>query len=32
MHFHLTHSAEEEWKAFNNVITEWELRRNFERI
>jgi len=32
VHFHLTHSAEEEWKAFNNVITEWELQRNFERI
>ncbi len=32
VHFHLLHSAEEEWKAFNNVVTEWELRRNFERI
>jgi glutamine synthetase len=32
VHFHLLHSAKEEWKAFNNVVTEWELRRNFERI
>lgn len=32
VHFHLLHAAEEEWKAFNNVVTEWELRRNFERI
>ena len=32
VHFHLLHAAREEWKAFNNVVTEWELRRNFERI
>ena len=32
VHFHLLHSAQEEWKAFNTVVTEWELRRNFERI
>ena len=32
VHFHLLHSAREEWRAFNNVVTEWELRRNFERI
>jgi glutamine synthetase len=32
VHFHLLHSAREEWKASNNVVTEWELRRNFERI
>jgi glutamine synthetase len=32
VHFHLLHSARQEWKAFNNVVTEWELRRNFERI
>lgn len=30
--FHLLHTAKEEWRAFNNVVTEWELRRNFERI
>jgi len=32
VHQHLLHSAKEEWKASNNVVTEWELRRNFERI
>ncbi|MEI2698950.1 MAG: glutamine synthetase family protein [Microthrixaceae bacterium] len=32
VHFHLLHAAREEWRAFNNVVTEWELRRNFERI
>ena len=32
VHFHVLHSAREEWRAFNNVVTEWELRRNFERI
>jgi glutamine synthetase len=32
VHFHLLHTAEMEWRAFNNVVTEWELRRNFERI
>jgi glutamine synthetase len=32
VHFHLLHTAEVEWRAFNNVVTEWELRRNFERI
>lgn len=32
VHFHLLHAAREEWKAFNNVVTEWELRRNFERL
>jgi len=32
VHAHLLHSAREEWRAANNVVTEWELRRNFERI
>ena len=32
VHQHLLHAGEEEWKASNNVVTEWELRRNFERI
>jgi glutamine synthetase len=32
VHFHLLHSAREEWRSFNNVVTEWEIRRNFERI
>ncbi|MFI5043429.1 MAG: glutamine synthetase family protein [Acidimicrobiales bacterium] len=30
--FHLLHAADEEWRAFNGVVTEWEIRRNFERI
>lgn len=32
VHFHLLHNAATEWRAFNNVVTEWELRRNFERF
>jgi glutamine synthetase len=32
VHFHLLHTAKEEWRASNDVVTEWELRRNFERI
>ncbi|MCU1346483.1 MAG: hypothetical protein JWL70_2749, partial [Acidimicrobiia bacterium] len=24
--------AEQEWLAFNRTVTDWELRRNFERI
>jgi len=32
VHFHLLHTAKQEWIASNNVVTEWELRRNFERI
>ncbi len=32
VHFHLLHTARAEWQAFNNTVTEWELRRNFERI
>lgn len=30
--FHLLHTARAEWRAFNDVVTDWELRRNFERI
>ena len=26
------HQVRDEWKSFNNTVTEWELRRNFERI
>ena len=26
------HTAKAEWQASNDVVTEWELRRNFERI
>lgn len=32
VHFHLLHMARQEWQAFNNTVTDWELRRNFERL
>ena len=32
VHFHLLHQVRDEWRSFNNTVTEWELRRNFERI
>jgi glutamine synthetase len=32
VHFHLVNTAKQEWARFNQVITDWELRRNFERI
>jgi glutamine synthetase len=32
VHYHLLHQVRDEWKSFNNTVTEWELRRNFERI
>ncbi len=32
VHFHLLHMARQEWSAFNNHVTDWELRRNFERL
>jgi glutamine synthetase len=32
VHFHLLHMARAEWTAFNNHVTDWELRRNFERL
>jgi glutamine synthetase len=31
VHFHLQHSAEQEWRQFNAAVTDWEVRRNFER-
>lgn len=31
-HFHLLHMARAEWQAFNNTVTDWELRRNFEQL
>lgn len=31
-HFHLLHMAEQEWSEFNRTVTDWELRRNFERL
>ncbi len=32
VHFHLTHMAEQEWGEFNKAVTDWELRRGFERL
>jgi glutamine synthetase len=32
VHFHLVHTARQEWARFNATVTDWELRRNFERI
>lgn len=32
VHWHLTHMAEAEWNAFNATVTDWELRRGFERL
>ena len=30
VHFHLVNTARQEWAASNRVVTDWELRRNFE--
>jgi glutamine synthetase len=32
VHAHLVNTARQEWEASNGVVTDWELRRNFERI
>ena len=32
VHFHLLHMAKQEWAEFNRTVTDWELRRNFERL
>ncbi len=32
VHFHLVTTARQEWARFNQVVTDWELQRNFERI
>jgi len=31
-HYHLLHMAEQEWAEFNRTVTDWELRRSFERL
>jgi glutamine synthetase len=31
-HHHLLNTAKQEWAAANRTVTDWELRRNFERI
>jgi glutamine synthetase len=32
VHHHLLNTARQEWAKANQVVTEWELARNFERI
>jgi glutamine synthetase len=32
VHFHLMNTARQEWARFNQVVTDWERRRNFELI
>jgi hypothetical protein len=32
VHHHLLNTARQEWESFNRAVTDWELRRNFERI
>ena len=32
VHFHLLNTARQEWRIFNSVVTDWELRRGFERL
>lgn len=32
VHFHLAHTVEAEFRAFHAAVTDWEWRRNFERI
>lgn len=32
VHHHLVNTAKQEWARFNQTVTDWELRRNFERI
>jgi glutamine synthetase len=31
VHFHLLHTARQEWLAFNRAVTDWERRRNFDQ-
>ena len=32
VHHHILNAAEQEWMAFNRHVSDWELRRYFERI
>jgi glutamine synthetase len=32
VHFHLLNTARQEWNVFNAAVTDWELRRGFERL
>ena len=32
VHYHLVNTARQEWVRANQVVTDWDLARNFERI
>ena len=32
VHHHLLNTARQEWLAYNRAVTDWELRRGFERL
>ena len=32
VHAHLLNTAKQEWSWFNQHVTDWELRRGFERL
>ena len=32
VHQHLVNTARQEWAVFNQAVTDWELRRNFEQF
>jgi glutamine synthetase len=32
VHFHILNMAKQEWMAFNQTVTDWELRRYWERV
>jgi glutamine synthetase len=32
VHHHLLNTARQEWNLFNKAVTDWELRRGFERL
>jgi glutamine synthetase len=32
VHHHILNMAKQEWAAFNTAVTDWELRRYWERI
>jgi glutamine synthetase len=32
VHRHLVNTAVQEWNEFNRTVTDWEVRRGFERL
>ena len=32
VHHHLLNTAQQEWRVVNRAVTDWELRRGFERL